>query len=129
MRARAVAVRLLVRADGELGDMALGIVVSHLQHRVDATGAALLPPVEQHVRRVGDEVGFPDPPVEEFSFAAEIVFFAGVARREHMIIIKNEIVVAKQAHHRRRVGHGDVTRRLCAATVEVLVPGVERDGK
>ncbi len=64
MRAGPVAMRFLVGADGKLGDMALGIVVGHLEHRVDAAGAALLPAVEQHVGRIGDEVGFPHAPVK-----------------------------------------------------------------
>ena len=38
-------------------------------------------------------------------------------------------MIFEQPHHGRRVGHGNVPRRLCAAAIEVLVRGVERDGE
>ena len=82
MRARAMAVGLLVSANGKLGDVALGVVVGHLQHRINTAGAPLLPSIQQHVRRVGDKVGLPDPPVVELAFAAEVIFFAGITAAE-----------------------------------------------
>src|SRR5207247_3032298 len=82
-----------------------------------------------HVRGVGDEVGFPYPSLEELALAAEVVFLAGIAAAECEIAIEYEFIVPKQAYHRRRIGHGDVAGRLVAAAVEVLVPGVERNGK
>ena len=45
MRARAMAVSFLVRAYGELGHVALHVVVGHLQHGVNAAGASLLPSI------------------------------------------------------------------------------------
>src|SRR5687768_792203 len=129
MRAGSVAMRLLVGADGEFRDMALGIVISHLEHRVDTAGAALLPAIEQHVGGIGDKIGFPHAPSEKFALAAEIILLAGVARRKHVGIVKNKIAVAIQAHHRRRIGDRDITRRLLAAAVKVLVPTIEWNGK
>src|SRR5919109_2793531 len=124
-----MAVSLLVRAYRELGHVAFGIVAGHLQHRVDSAGAPFLPSVQQHVRRVRDEVGLPDPSLEELALAAEVVLLARIPGAEHVIAIEYEFAVPKQAHHGRRVGHGDVARRLVAAAVEVLVPRVERNGK
>ena len=46
-----------------------------------------------------------------------------------MIAVEYEFVVSEKPHHGRSVGHGYVARRLVAAAVEVLVPGVERYGK
>src|SRR5262245_42634909 len=127
MRARAVAVRFFIGPDGKLGNMAFGIVFGHLEHGVDTAGTPLLPAVEQHVRRVGDEVGFPDAPGVELALAAEIIVLARVAAAEHVIAVKDKIIVAKQAHHWRRVGYRDVARRLVAAAVEILVGRVERN--
>src|SRR6266481_5991120 len=129
MRARTMAVGLLVGAYGKLGDVTLSVVVGHFQHRVDTTGAPLLPSIEKHVRRVGDKVRLPDPSVEQLPVPAEIVLLARIAGAKHMIAVEHEFVVSEKPHHGRSVGHGNVAGRLVAAAVEVLVPGVERYGK
>src|SRR5258706_7964092 len=108
VRARAVAVGLFVGADGEFRYMVLGVVVGHLEHGVDAAGAPLLPSIDLHVGRVGDEVRLPSPPGVELALAAEVILLAGVAARELVVVVEDEIVVLEQAHHRRRVCHGDV---------------------
>src|SRR5882724_3146163 len=127
MRARAMAVGLLVRANRKLGDVTLGVVVGHLQHRVDTAGAPLLPSIEQHVRRVGDKVGLPYPPVVELAITVEVIFFTRITAAKPEIAIENKFAVPEQAHHRRRVGHCNITGGLIAAAVEVLVPRIKRN--
>ena len=129
MGAGAVAVRLLVGAHRELGDVGLGAVLGHLQHDVDATGAPVAPPVERHVRRVGDEVGLPDALLVELARAAEVVVLGVEAPLEVGVRVEHEVQVVEEAHHGRRGGDRDVAGRLLAAAVEVLVPGIERDGE
>src|SRR5215471_13497360 len=129
MRAGAMAVGLLVSANRKLGDVTLGVVVGHLQHRIDAAGAPLLPSVQKHVGGVGNKVRLPYPAVVELAVTAEVVFFPGIAAAKPEIAIENKFAVPKQPHHRRRVGHRDVTGGLIAAAIEVLVPRIEWNRK
>ena len=117
--------RLLVRANGELRDVIPHVVLAHAQAHVDAASATLLPAVERHIGRVGDEIRVPDPLVVERA-TVEVVLVAGVAGVEHRRAVEHEVLVPEQPHHRRRVRRGDVPHLLATRTVEVLVPGIER---
>src|SRR5262245_33387 len=129
MRAGAMAVGLLVSANRELRDVTLGVVVGHLQHRIDTASAPLLPSVQKHVGGVGNKVRLPYPAVVELAVTAEVVFFTGIAAAKTKIAIENKFAVAKQPHHRRRIGHRDVTSGLIAAAIEVLVQRIECNRK
>src|SRR5215468_7365597 len=66
----------------------------------------------------------------ELSFAAKIlVLFGRKTVTESEGIAKDEIQVVKQVHHKRRVGHSEISGRSVALAVEVLVVGVERNRK
>src|SRR5262249_35465312 len=112
---------LLVSGYVNVGDVTLGVVIGHLQRGVDTAGAPLLPPVQKHVGGVGNKVLLPYPAVVELAVTAEVVFFTGIAAAKPEIAIENKFAVPKQPHHRRRVGHRDVTGGLIAAAIEVLV--------
>src|SRR5262249_38245198 len=129
MRTGAMAVGLLVSANRKLGGVTLGVVIGHLQHGVNTAGAPLLPPVQKHVGGVGNKVRLPYPAVVELAITAEVVFFPGIAAAKPEIAIENKFAVPKQPHHRRRVGHRDVTGGLIAAAVKILVPRIERNRK
>src|SRR5215471_11650690 len=129
MCAGAMAVRLLVSANRKLGDVTLGVVVGHLQHRIGTAGAPLFPPVQKHVGGVGNEVRLPYPAIVELAVTAEVVFFTGIASAKREIAIENKFAVPKQPHHRRCIGYRNITSGLITAAVEVLVPRIERDGK
>src|SRR5207249_1169572 len=103
MSAWAVAMSFFVSPNWEFRNVALSIVARHLQHGIDPTGAPLLPSVEQHIRRIGNEIGLPDAPVEKLTFAAKVIFFIGIAAAKHIITVKYEFAVTEQSHHGRRV--------------------------
>src|SRR5262247_513186 len=129
MRAGAMAVSLLVSANRKLGDVTLGVVVGHLQHRIDTAGAPLLPSIQKHVGGVGNEVRLPYPAIVELAVTAEVVFFTGIASAKREIAIENKFAVPKQPYHRRRVGHRNITGGLIAAAVKILIPRIERNRK
>src|SRR5215467_963220 len=129
MCAGAMAVGLLVSANRKLGDVTLGVVIGHLQHRVDTAGAPLLPPVQKHVGGVGNKVRLPYPPVVELAVTAEVVFFTGITATKPEIAIENKFAVPKQPYHRRCIGHRNITGGLIAAAVEVLVPRIKWNRK
>src|SRR5262245_42502494 len=129
MRAGAMAVGLLVSANGKLGDVTLGVVVGHLQHGIDTAGTPLLPSIQEHVGGVGNEVRLPYPAIVELAVTAEVVFFTGIASAKTEIAIENKFAVPKQPHHRRCIGHRNITGGLIAAAIEVLVPRIEWNRK
>src|SRR5262245_19231670 len=117
MRAGAMAVGLLVSANRKLGDVTLGVVVGHLQHRIDTASAPLLPSIQKHVGGVSNEVRLPYPAIVELAVAAEVVFFTGIAAAKMEIAIENKFAVPKQPHHRRCIGHCNITSGLIAAEI------------
>src|SRR5262249_14416075 len=129
MCAGAMAVGLLVSANRKLGDVTLGVVVGHLQHRIDAAGAPLLPSVQKHVGGAGNEARIPYPRILVLALTTDVVFFPGIAAAKREIAMENKFAVPKQPHHRRRVGHRNITGGLIAAAVKILVPRIERNRK
>jgi hypothetical protein len=66
----------------------------------------------------------------ELGLAAEIVPIIGIkAVGETKVVLKNKVRVVEKIHHERSVGHGEVASGLRAAAIEVLVPGIERNGE
>src|SRR5688572_15282245 len=79
---------------------------------------------------VGHEVHrHPRAPIELGMTAKEVRISGFKTICEAEVVLKNKIGIVEKVHHQRSIGDGEVTRRLRAAAVEVLVPGVERNGE
>src|SRR6476661_8762700 len=107
-------------------------VLGHLDHDVAAAAPALLPGENLQAAYVGDEVAVPDRTVlrhPRLALAREAFGVRGEAVAEGERVIEHEIEVAEEIHQRRRRGYTEETRRLVAAAVEMLPPGIERRGK
>ena len=87
MRARAVAVPLLVGADRELRDVAVHRALGHVEADVAAAGTALLGGDQRQIHRVGDEVGLEQQALL-LALAREIVGLAGEAVLEIIGVLK-----------------------------------------
>ena len=125
VRARPVAVRLLVGADRELRDVARH-AARHVEADVAAAGAALLGADQRQVDRVGHEIGGEQEALL-LRLRREVVRLAVEAVLEVVGRVEDEIDVVIEVHHRRRIGDADIARRLLPRAVEMLVPAVERD--
>src|ERR1041385_8471736 len=128
VRARAVAVTLLVSADREFGDVAAHRLAGEVELHVRAAGAALAVIPQRRGMRVGDEVGGHEEAAKDLAFAAEIIVDLGIeAVGELVVVVEDEIEIVEQVHHETAVRYGEVARGLAAAAVEVLVARVERN--
>ena len=128
MCARAMAVRLLVAAHRELGDVCAHVAVHQLEEHRAAALAAGLPGDGLDVGDVGDEVGLQHAVVVEARVAAEVLVVAE-AVPEDVGIAHHEIHVVEDVVDQRRVGDPEELRLPVARAVEMLVGGVHRDGE
>ncbi len=124
---RAVAVRFLVRADAPQRYVRLDRVVDHAKDSA-LRSAAPVKTARKHLAHahVGDEIGRP---LLRRRALLEVTFLAVVAVAKDERVVKDEVVVVERIDHPRRAGHRDVTRRLQAGSVVVLMPGVHRNRK
>ena len=91
--------------------------------------AAFLPLLEFEIASVGYEVGVPNSTGIRFPLAAEIFGVAvepvsKVARR-----VKDKIGIMEEIENDRHAIHGEKPRRLVARAIEMLIPGIERQGE
>src|SRR5207244_2089327 len=78
--------------------------------------------------RVGDEVDRQHRAAVEFSLARKVSFVGRIeAVGENEFVVEDEIRIVKKVHDEGQVGDRQISCRLGAAAVEVLVPGVERN--
>ena len=128
MRARSVAVCLLVGADRELGNMAVHRALRHIEANMSTAGAAFLGADQWQVDCIGDEIRFQQQAFL-FAFIIEIIRLARKAILEIVLRIENEADVFIQVDHRRTIRDGDEACRVLAGPVEMLAVGIERDRK
>ena len=128
MGARPVRMGFLVGADRELGDVARHRALGHVEADVPAAGAAFLGADERQVDRVGDEVRHQQEALL-LRLGGEIVGLAGEAVGEIGRHVEDEIDVVIHVDDGGRVGHRDIADALLAGAVEMLMPGIERDGE
>ena len=128
MRAGAMRVRLLVGADGKLRDVARHRTLGHIEADVSAPCAAFLRRNQRQVDDVGHEIGRKQITLG-LRLGAEIVRLARKTVLEVVSGVEDEIDIVIKIEDRGRIGDRDVTRRLLARTVEMLVPGIERNGE
>src|SRR5258706_5725499 len=135
MGAGAVAMSFFISAHGKFRDVARSSVFRQFEFDIAAAGAALVVGHQFKAACVGNEFGLPDvaDKLEAFEVAGEKRPFAveiSLARIETVVegkvIVKDEIEVVQQIDHRRRGGDGEIARRLAAAAIVKLMPGIER---
>ncbi len=117
---------LLVGADRELRDVRVHRALGHVEADVSAARAALLGGDERQVHRVRHEIGLQQQALL-LALVGEVVGLAGEARLEVVRRVEDEVDVFVEVDHRGGVRHGDEARGLGARTVEVLMPGVQRN--
>src|SRR6266542_774934 len=127
--AGAVAMSLLVRADGEFGDVRDHRVVGELEPDVLAPGTALVPVAELESADVGDEVRLPDAARVERSAPVEVAGARIVAVPEHVGRPEDELGVLQEFHHDRHRRHREEARGERSGAVVQPVRRVERDGE
>src|SRR5262245_33795255 len=103
--------------------------ISHLQHHVLSASATLFPIFKLEIASVGDEISVPNSTRISFALAAEVFSLAVETIREITRGIENEIGIVKKIENDRHAVDGEKSRRLVPLAVEVLVPGVERQGE
>src|SRR4029078_9558107 len=128
----AVAVRLLVGADGQLGGWGVDGAAGEDEHHVRSAGTALVPSLKLESREIGNEIGLPHiaarPYRDELDFSAEL-FGRSLALGKGVAVVEYEGFVVKQVEHEREIVGGGKARALTPARIEVLIAGVERQGE
>src|SRR5919108_3345086 len=123
-------VSFLVSADGKFRNMGAHGLLGEIELHIRAALAALAVIRKADRVRVRDEVGGHEEPPRDFAFAAEVSFGARVeAIEERIVVVENKIHVVEQVHHETAIGHREITRRLAAASVEMLVVSVDGNGE
>src|SRR6266498_1498497 len=112
-------VSLLVSTHGEFRDMRAHGLLGEIELHIRAALAALAVVRKADRVRVWDEVGGHEEAARDFAFAAEVAFGGRVEA------VEERIVIVEQVHHETAIGHGEITRRLAATGVEMLVVGVD----
>ena len=100
--------------------------LGHVEADMAAAGAALGRGDQRDVDRVRHEIRRQQKALL-LALGAEIIRLAGEAVLEVVFGVEDEIDVLVEIDHRRRVGDGDVARRLLAGAVEMLVVAIERN--
>src|SRR6266498_4860348 len=119
-------VSLLVSTHGEFRDMRAHGLLGEIELHIRAALAALTVVRKADGIRVWDEVGGHEEAARDFAFAAEVAFGGRVeAVEERIVIIENKIHIVEQVHHETAIGHGEISRRLAAAGVEMLIVSVD----
>src|SRR6266542_5808590 len=119
-------VSLLVSTHGEFRDMRAHGLLGEIELHIRAALAALAVVRKADRVCIRNEVGGHDEAASDFAFAAEVAFGGRVeAVEERIVIVENEIDIVEQVHHETAIGHGEITRRLAATGVEMLVVGVD----
>ena len=93
-----------------------------------AAGTALGRGDQRNIYRIGHEIRRQQKALL-LAFGGEIIRLAGEAVLEVVFGVEDEIEVFVEIDDRRRVGDGDITRRLLAGAVEMLVVAIERNGE
>ena len=131
--AGAVAVGLLVLAHGELRKVRAHGVVDELEQGGAVAAAALLVVLGLELPQVRDEVGLPHPALlhafEITPGLPPLVGVALVAVTEGERVVEDVVEVPVAVDDDVGVGQRDHPHRLPPLGVEVLEPGVERDGE
>src|SRR5690348_1884497 len=120
--------RLFVGADGRLRDVRRDNVVAELELDIGRAGSFFRPVVELELFDIGDKARVPYAPVRQGrSFAAEVVLLSMEAIEKSIRIIKNEIVAVIDVKDGWRVGVPEIAHRLVSLSIEMLMPGIERN--
>src|SRR5215510_3556786 len=103
--------------------------IGHLQHHILSSPTTFFPIFEFEIASIGDEISVPDSTRIGFAFAAEVFGFAVETIREITRGVENEVGIVKEVEDDRHAVDGEKSRRLVTLAIEVLVRGVERQGK
>src|SRR5262245_13882492 len=119
-------VALLVSANRKLRDMCTHGLLGKIELHIRAALAALTVIRKADRLCVRDEISRHEKATRNFAFAAEVTFGGRVeAVEERIVIVKNKINVVEQVHHETAIRHGEITRRLAATRIEMLVVRVD----
>src|SRR5882724_2940663 len=131
MGAGTMAMRLFVAAHRKLRNVGEHGAAGHVDIHITRSLAALLPWHEVDLPDIRDEVRVQNTAIifgEIFSLFGEKIRIARIeAVFENIIRVVDELRVAKELKCNRLAGKSEITARLHAAGVEVLMPGIERD--
>jgi len=119
-------VSLFISTDRELRDMCTHGLLGEIELHIRAALAALTVIRKADRLCVRDEIGRHEKTTRNFAFAAEVTFRGRVeAVEERIVIVKNKINVVEQVHHETAIRHSEITRRLAATRIEMLVVRVD----
>ena len=128
VRAWAVGVGFLVRRNRHLGNVAVERTLRHVEADVPSPGAPFLRFHEWQVHRIRDKVGFQQK-AAEVAFRRKVVGFTGETAFEVHGRVEYEFGFFEDVHDRRQVRDRDEPYRFPTRAVEMLVPGVHRNGE
>src|SRR4029077_10813415 len=95
------------------------IVALPLPRSVHATGSILVASATKFVSTT--------PVTIQNSLAAEITLFTGEPVRKRVRVVQHKVFGAKQIENQRRRGDGQQPGLAISLTVEMMIPGVQRD--
>ena len=128
MGAGAVPVALLVGGRAELRNVAVHRPLRHREADVATAGTAFLRRNQRQVNGVGDEVRLQQQAVL-LVLGGEVVRLTGEPPDEVVRGVEHELGLVVEVDHRRHVRRRHEPGRHRAGAVEVLVPGVQRNGE
>src|SRR5262245_35938644 len=119
-------VALLVSTDRELRDMRTHSLLGKIELHVRAALAALTVIRKADRLCVRDEIGRHEKATSNFAFAAEVTFGGRIeAVEEGVVVVQNKITVVVRVNHETAIRHSEITRRLAATRIEMLVVRVD----
>src|SRR5262249_42262834 len=107
-------------------DMCTHSLIGKIKLHIRAALAALTVIRKADRLCVRDEISRHEKTTRNFAFAAEVAFGGRVeAVEERIVTVKNKINVVEQVHYETAIRHGEITRRLAATRIEMLVVRVD----
>ena len=120
-----MAVGFFISARGKLRDMRLHQLRGQIEMHRGAGTAPGLPRYELNGVNIGYEVYRHVAQRPHLPIFGKVVILVGIKTIEKgKLIVEDKIEIVKYIHDQRRIGHGEIARRLDAAAVEMLVRGV-----
>jgi hypothetical protein len=127
MSTRPMPVRFLVKTHRKSRHMRTHHALRHLEENRRVAFASLGPRHRFDSSGIGDKIRFNHPVTIQNSLAAEITLFTGEPVRKRVRVVQHKVFGAKQIENQRRRGDGQQPGLAISLTVEMLIPGVQRD--
>src|SRR5918995_2783661 len=124
-----VPMRFLIGADGKLGNMRGHRAIGHLEHDILSSRAALFPIFQFEVTGISNEISIPNTAWMSFALATEIFRIAVETIHKVAGRIEDKVFVMKKVEGDGHAVDREKPRRLIALPIEVLVPGIKRQGE